>query len=146
MQEKYDITGMSCAACSTRIEKSVSALSGMEECSVNLLKNSMTVNYNGDLLNSTQIIQAVEKAGYGASIQAKNQNHSVAGTPRTEATNTAKKEYELMKRRVIWSFIFTIPLFYLSMGRMLHWPLPDFFLGTENAMIYTAFRTYPGCR
>lgn len=127
---------MSCAACSSRIEKSVSALPGMEECSVNLLKNSMVVNYDSNSLNSAQIIQAVEKAGYGASLQAESQKRSAAGNPQTDSVNKAKKEYEAMKRRVIWSFVFTIPLFYLSMGRMLHWPLPDCFLGTENAMIY----------
>ena len=136
MQEKYDIIGMSCAACSSRIEKSVSALSGMNECTVNLLKNSMVVNYDGNVLNSAQIIQAVEKSGYGASLQVKSQRKTAAKASQNDSVGKVKKEYESMKRRVIWSFIFTIPLFYLSMGRMLHWPLPDLFLGTENAMIY----------
>ncbi len=136
MQEKYDITGMSCAACSSRVEKSVSALPGMKECSVNLLKNSMSVNYDGDVLNSRQIIQAVEKAGYGASLQSKGGKQSTSSKTRTSSADTVKKEYALMKRRVILSFVFTIPLFYISMGHMMGWPLPEFFLGTENAMIY----------
>ena len=68
MQEKYNMTGMSCAACSSRVEKAVSALPGMKECSVNLLKNSMVVQYDEKTLTGTDIIQAVEKAGYGASL------------------------------------------------------------------------------
>ncbi len=131
MQEKYNITGMSCAACSARVEKSVCALPGMKQCSVNLLKNSMVVNYDSSALTGAQIIQAVEKAGYGASLQTKGKAKS---QPAQE--NDAQKEYRSMKRRVIWSFVFTIPLFYISMGHMMGWPLPGFFLGTENSMIY----------
>ncbi len=131
MQEKYNITGMSCAACSARVEKSVCALPGMKQCSVNLLKNSMVVNYDSSTLTGAQIIQAVEKAGYGASLQTKGKAKS---QPSPE--NDAQKEYRSMKRRVIWSFVFTIPLFYISMGHMMGWPLPGFFLGTENSMIY----------
>ncbi len=131
MQETYDITGMSCAACSARVEKSVSALPGMKQCSVNLLKNSMVVNYDGSALTSAQIVQAVEKAGYGASLQVKGNAKS-----QSLPENDAQKEYRSMKRRVIWSFVFTVPLFYLSMGHMMGWPLPGFFLGTENSMIY----------
>ena len=131
MQEKYNITGMSCAACSARVEKSVSALPGMKQCSVNLLKNSMVVNYDGSALTSAQIVQAVEKAGYGASLQTKGKTKS-----QSSPENDAQKEYRSMKRRVIWSFVFTIPLFYISMGHMMGWPLPGFFLGTENSMIY----------
>ncbi len=135
MQEKYNITGMSCAACSARVEKSVSGLPGMQQCSVNLLKNSMAVKYDGDALTSAQIIQAVEKAGYGASLQT-NAKGKAAGQAQSSAANDAKREYKTMKLRVIWSFVFTIPLFYISMGHMMGWPLPGFFLGTENSMIY----------
>ena len=135
MQERYDITGMSCAACSSRVEKSVSALPGMQACAVNLLKNSMVVQYDSAVLDSTQIIQAVEKAGYGASRQDKADKQA-AGQSRTASADNAKKAYQAMKRRVIWSFVFTVPLFYISMGHMMGWPLPGFFLGTENAMIY----------
>lgn len=106
MQEKYNITGMSCAACSARVEKSVCALPGMKQCSVNLLKNSMVVNYDSSTLTGAQIVQAVEKAGYGASLQTKGKAKS---QPSPE--NDAQKEYRSMKRRVIWSFVFTIPLF-----------------------------------
>lgn len=67
MQEKYDVTGMSCAACSARVEKSVAALPGVRQVSVNLLKNSMTVDYDEQALTGGQIVAAVVKAGYGAS-------------------------------------------------------------------------------
>ena len=133
MQEKYNVTGMTCAACQARVQKSVSNLTGVQECNVNLLKNSMVVTYDDKNVNSGQIIAAVEKAGYGASLQqAKGKSAAQAVSP----VDTVKKEYETMKRRVIWSFVFTIPLFYISMGHMMGWPLPGFFLGTENSMIY----------
>lgn len=133
MQEKYNVTGMTCAACQARVQKSVSQLAGVQDCNVNLLKNSMVVTYDDKAVNSGQIIAAVEKAGYGASIQqAKDKASSQAASP----VDTAKREYETMRRRVIWSFVFTIPLFYISMGHMMGWPLPDIFLGTENSMIY----------
>ena len=69
MQEKYNVTGMTCAACQSRVQKSVSQLAGVQDCNVNLLKNSMVVTYDDKAVNSGQIIAAVEKAGYGASIQ-----------------------------------------------------------------------------
>ena len=136
MQEKYNVTGMSCAACSSRVEKAVSALPGMKECSVNLLKNSMVVNYDDQTLSEADIVHAVEKAGYGAFLQADGQKKTSAATVQSSSAIAAKKEYESMKRRVIWSFIFTVPLFYLSMGHMMGWPLPGIFLGTENSMIF----------
>ena len=133
MQEKYNVTGMTCAACQARVQKSVSNLTGVQECNVNLLKNSMVVTYDDKNVNSGQIIAAVEKAGYGASLQqVKGKSAAQAVSP----VDTAKKEYKAMRRRVIWSFVFTIPLFYISMGHMLGWPLPGVFLGTENSMIY----------
>ena len=134
MQERYDVTGMTCAACSARVEKSVSALPGVTQCTVNLLKNSMVVDYDGAALSSGQIVAAVEKAGYGASLQ---QKAGAKAAPKGEEPGAAaKREYLAMRRRVIWSFVFTVPLFYLSMGHMMGWPLPGIFLGTENAMLY----------
>ena len=134
MQERYDVTGMTCAACSARVEKSVSALPGVTQCTVNLLKNSMVVDYDDAALSSGQIVAAVEKAGYGASLQ---QKAGAKAAPKGEEPGAAaKREYLAMRRRVIWSFVFTVPLFYLSMGHMMGWPLPGIFLGTENAMLY----------
>ena len=134
MQEKYDVTGMTCAACSARVEKSVSSLPGVQACSVNLLKNSMVVTYDDAALSSGQIVGAVEKAGYGASVVQAPSRRSAA--PAASPADTARKEYEVMRRRIIWSFVFTVPLFYISMGHMMGWPLPGFFLGTSNSMIY----------
>ncbi len=133
MQERYHVTGMTCAACSSRVQKSVSALPGVQDCNVNLLKNSMLVTYDTAAVNSGQIIGAVEAAGYGASLQ---EAKTKSAGPMVSPVNEAKKEYAAMKRRVIWSFVFTIPLFYISMGHMMGWPLPGFFLGTENSMLY----------
>lgn len=136
-QEKYDVTGMTCAACSSRVEKCVSALPGMEQVTVNLLKNSMVVKYDSSVLNSDGIVAAVEQAGYGAALQA---DAHTSGAKKTaaegSAVDRAKREYEAMRHRVIGSFIFTIPLFYLSMGHMMGWPLPGIFLGDANALIY----------
>ena len=132
MQEKYDVTGMSCAACSARVEKSVAALPGVRQVSVNLLKNSMTVDYDEQALTGGQIVAAVVKAGYGASPQ----NSKAAAAPSAAPGGSAQAEYAAMRRRLIWSFVFAVPLFYLSMGHMMGWPLPGCFLGMENAMIY----------
>ena len=114
MQEKYNVTGMTCAACQARVQKSVSKLTGVQECNVNLLKNSMVVTYDDKNVNSGQIIAAVEKAGYGASLQ---QVKGKSATQAVSPVDTAKKEYAAMRRRVIWSFVFTIPLFYLPYRR-----------------------------
>ncbi len=134
MQERYDVTGMTCAACSARVEKSVSALPGVRQCTVNLLKNSMVVDYDDKALSSAQIVAAVEKAGYGAALQ--QTRGAKAAAKGEEPGAAAKREYLSMRRRLIGSIVFTVPLFYISMGHMMGWPLPGFFLGTENAMVY----------
>lgn len=131
MLERYNITGMTCAACSARVEKSVAALKGVEQVSVNLLKNSMSVKYDSSVLSSMDIVNAVVRAGYGAYPQ-KPKSKDASASP----SEAARREYESMRRRVIWSFVFTVPLFYLSMGHMMGWPLPSVFLGAENAAVY----------
>ena len=139
-KEQFDITGMTCSACSARIEKSVAKLPGIQEVSVNLLKNSMVASYDESVLDTEGIVQAVEKAGYGAfpkSVQNKKQtvNASTKRTAQPEA-NTAQKEYAQMKKRLLLSALFTIPLFYISMGHMMGWILPKGLLGMENAMSF----------
>ena len=133
--EQYDVTGMTCAACSARVEKSVSALCGVNACSVNLLKNTMSVDYDESALSSDDIVDAVTKAGYGAALEGDGKN-TVKSAGRREPGDAARKAYLAMKRRLTWSIVFTVPLFYISMGHMMDWPLPSFFLGTQNAMIY----------
>ena len=111
--QKYDITGMSCAACSARVEKAVSSAKGVSSCSVNLLTNSMTVEGSAD---PKTIINAVEKAGYGAALHG-------------EKINTKKSDdTENMKKRLIYSLFFLLVLMYVSMGyTMYNFPLPSFF-------------------
>ena len=135
-KETYDVTGMSCAACSSRVEKAVSKQPGAQQVAVNLLKNSMVVEYDESQLSSAQIIAAVEKAGYGASLHAKPGSAPAAKAAETGGASAAQKAYSDMKKRLALSLLFTIPLFYLSMGHMMGWPLPACFLGMENAMTF----------
>lgn len=134
-KEQFDITGMTCSACSARVEKSVAKLDGVQEVAVNLLKNSMVASYDETILNTDQIVQAVVKSGYGAFPKAENKVQTKSGT-QAPAKDIAKEEYQNMKRRLIISMIFAIPLFYISMGHMMGWPLPGFLLGMENAMSF----------
>ena len=131
----FDITGMSCAACSSRIEKAVSGMDGALQVSVNLLKNSMTVSYDENRLYPAAIIKKVEDTGYGASLRGGQQGRPAAGD-KPGAADGAKQAMAAMKRRLIVSLIFTVPLFYISMGHMAGWPLPGFLLGMENAMVF----------
>lgn len=122
----FDIQGMTCSACSARVEKSVSALAGVSDVAVNLLKNSMTLSYDESLIDTDTIIDAVKKAGYGASLK-----------DRAKVTQGgSQSEYASLKRRVILSLIFEIPLFYIAMGHMINLPLPPFLTGAENALIF----------
>ena len=126
--KQYDVTGMSCAACSARVEKAVSAVPGVTSCAVSLLTNSMGVEGTAD---DSAILAAVENAGYGASPkgEAKSQN--------TAAAEDALKDREtpVLKRRLIASLGFLLVLMYVSMGHtMWGWPLPAFFEGNHIAM------------
>lgn len=119
----FNVTGMSCAACSARVEKTVSALDGVRSCSVNLLSNSMTVDYDENKIDDDVIIKAVMDAGYGASVKT---DHA--------AGSLEKEEIKKAKIRLIVSLVFSIPLVYISMGHMFGWPLPAFFLGMDNLL------------
>lgn len=136
-KEQFDITGMTCSACSSRIEKSVAKLPGIKEVSVNILKNSMVASYDETVLDTAGIVQAVEKAGYGAfpktPVQNKGRIENRAVKPEV---NAAQAEYKQMKQRLLLSVLFTIPLFYISMGHMMDWTLPGWLLGMENAMSF----------
>nr|WP_294656651.1 heavy metal translocating P-type ATPase [uncultured Anaerotignum sp.] len=129
MKQKFDVTGMTCSACSAHVEKSVSKLEGVQCVNVNLLQNSMVVEYDDNALGTTDIIYAVESGGYGASVQGETKTQE---TPK----NVAAEEMHHMKRRLIASFCFLIPLFYISMGHMMGAPLPAILLGDENVMIF----------
>ncbi|MEE0929700.1 MAG: heavy metal translocating P-type ATPase, partial [Acutalibacteraceae bacterium] len=127
-KEVFSVTGMTCASCSARVEKTVSKLQGVELVSVNLLTNSMEVRFDNSVINSDKIIYAVENAGYGASLKGK-QSPSKNSSQNIDEVKSAKQ-------RLIWSLIFLIPLFYISMGHMMGMPLPHFMHGTENAITF----------
>ena len=135
LKKHFAVTGMTCSACSSRVEKSVAKLEGVQEVAVNLLKNSMTVSFDEDKLSADGIITAVEKAGYGASLQQPAGTVAAQSAPsQSGGADAAAKEYQKMKQRLIISIVFAIPLFYISMGHMLGAPLPDFLLGPQNAL------------
>ena len=123
--EQYNVTGMSCAACSARVEKAVRSVEGVTEVSVNLLTNSMLVEGTAD---SSAIITAVEQAGYGAEKKIHGvQNAQESGVSARASDALADKETPRMKRRLMASLCFLIPLMYLSMGHMMWgWPVGDF--------------------
>ena len=130
MKKTYDVTGMSCSACSAAIERSVRKLDGLEQCDVNLLANKMTVSFDENQLSSETIMQTVEQAGYHA------EEHGAPTAPvkAAAAENPMEKQMKTMKNHLIISVVFMLPLFYLSMGHMMGWPLPSFFLGHANTM------------
>ena len=120
LDEKYLITGMSCAACSARIDKAIRSLKGIKEVNVNLLTNSMVVSYDEKVLSTQKIIDTVVKAGYGAILNIPEDNDLPISKEELEDHNTPK----LIKRLII-SLIILIPLFYFGMGYMLNWPLGE---------------------
>lgn len=170
INQTFDVTGMTCAACSSRVEKTTNRVEGVHKANVNLLKNSMEVEFEQDANVSlvTQAIEAaVDKAGYGAiprnpdrggmptqlplgqegnlhhessSFDLDDQGRFVSPSSTQEntvrASNIAEQERKAIFRRLIISLIFMVPLFYISMGHMFGWPLPSFFLGPENAMVW----------
>ena len=132
--EQYNVTGMSCAACSARVEKAVSKVEGVSSCSVSLLTNSMGVEGTA---SPEAVIRAVEEAGYGATLKgAHAKEGGNAGASMEEYEEMLKdKTTPLLKKRLIASLVLLIPLMYVSMGHMMwNWPLPHFFDGNHVAM------------
>ncbi|WP_152018197.1 heavy metal translocating P-type ATPase [Aliarcobacter butzleri] len=131
--QKFDIKGMTCSACSTAVDRNVKKLEGINEVNVNLLNNSMIVKYDENVLNNETIIKKVQDAGYEAFLVEngkKTQKNSIED-------NLGKIETNELKNRLIISFIFAIPLFYISMGHMLNWYLPHLFHGYSNAITFS---------
>ena len=135
--EQYHVTGMSCAACSSRVEKAVSKVPGVESCSVSLLTNSMGVEGTA---SPEAVIAAVEAAGYGASCKGRGTGTSScsgngASGDGTEADLLEDTETSVLKRRLIWSIIFLVVLMYFSMGHMMWgWPVPEAMADNHVAM------------
>lgn len=128
-KQLLDITGMSCSACSSRIEKVVNRMQGVEQMSVNLLKNNAHVTFDESVVDEKTIIARIEKLGFGARLHAAN---VAAPVPQQD---TAAQEMAEMRQRLIGSLIFAGLVFYQHMGRMWGWPLPGFILGQENELI-----------
>ncbi len=127
--EQYSISGMSCAACSARVEKAVKEVEGVTSCSVSLLTNSMGVEGSAD---ASAIIKAVEDAGYGARKKGSNSRNTSSSDAYEEMIQD--KETPVLKRRLIWSIAFLLVLMYFSMGHMMwNWPIPSFFLHNPAA-------------
>lgn len=137
MSRKFDVTGMTCSACSAHVEKSVSKLVGEGNVTVSLLTNSMQVECDDKKVSDDEIIKAVEDAGYGA---------AVAGAVKSSEKKESVVDNELkeMKTRLIVSFIFLIPLMYVSMGSMVGLPQPSFLSGHGNAVSF-AFTQFLMC-
>ncbi len=118
MKEKFKVTGMTCSACSSRVEKTVCKLDGTGDVSVNLLTGTMQVDYDENTLKTEDIIHAVEKAGYGAFTEEEVENKArTSGS--SSASEAALDETKKMKKRLIWSVVLLIPLMTVSMGPML---------------------------
>ena len=136
MKSKFDVTGMTCGACSAHVEKSVSKVNGVKTVNVNLLQNSMTVEYDENVTGIPEIVSAVESGGYGASPVGEKSTAS-------DSKNTAAEdEIKNTKFRLKVSFLFMIPLFYISMGHMMEAPLPSILLGHENMMIFALVQLF----
>ena len=131
LKQTFQVTGMTCSACSAHVEKAVNKLEAVSKAEVSLMTNSMSVEYNADVISLQDIIHAVEQAGYGASLPQKDK-----AVPLPDPNSQLAQELGAMKRRLIWSFVFLIPLFYISMGHMLGAPLPSFLVGMENALAF----------
>lgn len=135
-KQRYNVTGMTCSACSAHVEKAVRAVPGVAEVTVNLLTNSMTVG-GVPPVPPEQIIQAVERAGYGASLA--DAPAAFSGAKKKGAANArtmVQEQLAEMKARLIVSFAFLVPLMYISMGGMLRLPQPAFLTGHENAVAF----------
>lgn len=137
-KQRYDVTGMTCSACSAHVEKAVRAVPGVAAVSVNLLTNSMTVESEAPLASGV-IEKAVEQAGYGASLAGAPGGARAAGAGKqgaSDARAVMQKQLDGMKTRLIVSFAFLAPLMYVSMGSMFGLPLPGFLTGHANAVAF----------
>ena len=142
---RFAVTGMTCAACSARVEKATAGVSGVSGVAVNLLKNSMEVQLGAEadpVATSAAIVSAVEKAGYGAfpagegAAAGSGAASAAASAGAANPAAAAQAERKSVLQRLIISLVFTVPLFYISMGDMFGWPLPSVLTGMENMMVH----------
>ncbi len=136
--EKYNVTGMTCAACQANVTRCVSKLEGVADVNVSLLANQMTVSYDESKVGEEDIVQAVEKIGYGASSLERQTASPSKGGFRSEwqaRQDQALNGQKQMKRRLISSIVLLVPLMYIAMGGMMGLPVPWFFVGMENSLV-----------
>ena len=137
-KELLDITGMSCSACSSRIEKVVGRMDGVETIAVNLLTNKAQTTYDDAKLDAPTIIARIEKLGFGAAVHQATAKAALPAKP----TNTAALELKEMRQRLALSLAFTTPLFYLHMGLMYGWPLPSIVQGQQNLLLASLLQLF----
>lgn len=136
IKQKFNVTGMTCSSCSSHVEKAVQKLNGVRSVTVNLLQNTMLIEYDESVLDETRIIQAVVDAGYGAfAADSKPRVGQIASVSRNRE-DPAVLEALQMKKRLIGSVLLLIPLMYIAMGPMIGLPLPSFLSGFENAVAF----------
>ncbi len=133
MNQKFNVIGMTCSACSAAVEKSVKKVPGVTSAAVNLLSNSMVVEYDGKVSDSGRIIKAVTDAGYNASVFTREGKETAQSG---KAVSRTEEELKEMKTRIRISFLFLIPELYIAMGHMFELPLPSIIHGTENAVTF----------
>ena len=128
---KFVVKGMTCSSCSSHVEKAVNKLTGIKNVNVNLLSNNMVVEFDENELTDEKIIQAVNDAGYSASLSSNSPRNN-----KDEKIDNVQNDIKAMKTRLILSICFLIPLMYIAMGHMLNFSMPDFFLGSENILSF----------
>ena len=126
MKEVFQVTGMTCSACSAHVERAVAKVPGVESCPVNLMLGSMVVSYDETATNAETIIAAVTAAGYGA--------QRAEETGRGRQTTAHDEALQRMRRRLVWSLVCLVPLFYLAMGHMMGLPVPQWFFGSQTGL------------
>lgn len=131
MKSEFEVTGMTCSACSSHVDKAVRKIDGVQEVNVNLLTNHMSVKYDETRTGENAIIKAVQESGYGANPLGK------VVKKQTKAEPNKQDNQKEIKYRLIVSFLFLIPLMYIAMGHMFHFPMPEIFHGTKNAVTFS---------
>ena len=132
---KFNITGMTCAACQANVTKAAMKLSGTKKADVNLLSNSMTVTFDETKLTEQDFIDAINNIGYGASLYGADNKKSQLKAEWQERKKNEEENISSMKKRLVSSIAFLVVVMYIAMGHMLGLPLPYFLHGTENALL-----------
>ena len=134
MKETFDIEGMTCAACSARVQKAASGVDGVACANVNLLKNSMELDYDGAPETAAAVVEAIERSGYGARRRAPRTSGTRATEPAERPGAVAERAITEKRSQLVVSAIFSVPLFYVAMGPMFGWPQPAALAGEQGMM------------